>query len=400
MWFRSLKHHSGFSLWDSSFTRRDSMDWNLHRDFAMELSKACKEDGLKFGIYTSVGEWNYPAILPDGQIGAFGFDGKLMKVANLAEQCHFLSGKIPVKDYVKDYLVPSTKELIDNTRPDLIWYDGEWENTLSFWGTGDLDAYYYNKALRDKQEVCINDRSGDDVRKKKSPLIHVDFSTSEAGAGTITQGDYWEECRSFSNSFGYQWTEESDPNFFLSDKACIDFFVDVVGRGGNLLLIVGPTGTGELSPRYLHALHNLGDWLKKYSEAIYGTRAYTLKKQPDWGRITHSKNGNTVYLLVTHWPSDGRINVPGIPIQDIESVQMMHGEGNPGFCQPDRNGAFIVDVSACTPSDPRVSVVEIKGKYCARPERDVRALSIWRMTKVPRASEFGIARERDGKGVS
>ncbi len=356
-----LKHHGGFCLWDSSFTRRDSMDWAFHQDFAAELSKACKVEGLKFGAYVSLGEWNYPAILPGRQIGHFGFNGEVRGGASLSN-CYYMSGKIPVKDYVGDYLIPSIKELIDKTRPDLLWYDGEWENVSSFWHTRDLDAYYYNVAWRDRQQVCINDRWGDDVRHKKSPQIHVDFATSEYGNGTTTQCDAWEENRSFSHNFGYNWTEESDPNAILSDRACIDLLVDVVGRGGNLLLIVSPTGTGEIPPRQLHALHNLGDWLKKYGQAIYGTRSYPLEQQPAWGRITHSKDGSMVYLLVTHWPGDGRINVPAIPIQRIASATLMRGKGNPGFSQPDKNGAFMVDLSACTPGDPRVSVVEIETK--------------------------------------
>ena len=334
------------------------MDWAFHKDFAVELSKACKKEGLKFGDYVSVGEWDYPAIRSDGQIGVFGFNGRLR--GNVADaRTPFLSGKIPVKDYVRDYMVPSIKELLDKTKPDLLWYDGEWENTSDYWLTRDLDAYYYNAVQRDGREVCINDRWGDDVRKKKLPQIKVDYSTSEFGSGNLTNSDAWEECRSFSHNFGYNWTEESDPNAILSDKACIDLVVDIVGRGGNLLLIVSPTGTGEIPPRQIHALHNMGDWLKKYGEAIYGTRAFALDKQPDWGRITHSTDGKTVYLLITHWPSDGRIEVPYIPVKSIEDATVMNGHGMPGFTQPGKDG-FTVDLSGCTADDPRVSVIVLK----------------------------------------
>ena len=149
-----LKHHGGFSLWKSSFTLRNSMDWAFHRDFAVELSRACKKQGLKFGDYVSVGEWDYPAILPNGQVGSFGFNAKLKENLNIND-AYFLSGKIPVKDYSRDYLIPSIKELIDKTKPDLIWYDGAWENTSNTWLTRDINAYYYNKALGNNQEVCI-----------------------------------------------------------------------------------------------------------------------------------------------------------------------------------------------------------------------------------------------------
>ena len=359
-----LKHHGGFCLWDSSYTHRDSMDWAFHRDFAVELSRACKQEGLKFGAYVSVGEWDYPAILPDGQIGSFGFDAKLRKTNNLKD-CFFLSGKIPVKDYALDYFVPATKELIDKTTPDLIWWDGEWENNSDFYRTRDLNAYYYNQALQNHQEVCINDRSGNDYRasskSKKIPVGKSDFITSEYGGGSAHDNAAWEECRSFSHNFGYNWTEESDPTAILNDKECIDLVVDIIGRGGNLLLIVSPTGTGEIPGRQLHAINNLGDWLKKHGEAIYNTRAYQLAEQPKWGRITHSKDNRKVYLHITQWPADGHIEVPNIPVKFIEDAAVMNGRGTPGFTQPNQDG-FTVDLSGCAAGDPRVSVIVLNTK--------------------------------------
>lgn len=352
-----LKHHGGFCLWDSSFTRRNSMNWAFHRDFATELRQACKKEGLMFGTYVSVGEWDYPAIRPDGQIGTFGFNAQLRPDTNL-ENYHYLSGKVPVKDYARDYFVPATKELIDKTDPDLIWYDGEWENTSDFYHTRDLNAYYYNRARREQHEVCINDRWGSDYR---GVIGATDFTTSEYGKGASPLDRAWEECRSFSHNFGYNWTEETDPNALLSDKAAIDLLVDIIGRGGNLLLIVSPTGTGEIPPRQLHAINNMGDWLRKHGEAVYGTRAYTLKEQPKWGRITHSPDGRKVYLHITAWPTDGRIQVPPIPISGIESAEVMGGQGTPGFTQPNPDG-FTLDLSACTPGDPRVSVVVVNAE--------------------------------------
>jgi len=352
-----LKHHGGFCLWNSSFTRRDSMDWAFHRDFAAELSRACRQAGLKFGVYVSVGEWDYPAIRPDGSLGTFGFDAKLRTSTNLND-CAFLSGKVPVRDYAKDYLIPATKELIDQTSPDLIWWDGEWMNNSDFYRTRDLNAYYYNRARRGGQEVCINDRSGSDYRGGKV-TGKSDFVTSEYGRGNAHDDTVWEECRSFSHNFGYNWTEESDSSAILNDQACIDLVVDIVGRGGNLLLIVSPTGTGEIPPRQLHAIRNIGDWLNKHGEAIFGTRAYPLAKQPNWGRITHSKDGRTVYLHVMRWPADGWIQVPAIPVQRIESATVLNSQGTPGFTQPKADG-FIVDLSGCAPGDPRVSVVGLR----------------------------------------
>ena len=207
--------------------------------------------------------------------------------------------------------------------------------------------------------MCINDRWGQEIWTKTRPDVKVDFATTEYGRGTPTQCDAWEECRSFSRNFGYNWTEESDPDALLDDKACIGLLADIVGRGGNLLLIVSPTGSGEIPPRQLHAIRNMGNWLKTYGQAIYGTRAYELASQPKWGRITHSKSGNTLYLLITDWPADGRIEVPGIPIHRIENARILHSSGTPGFTQPGKSGGIHGRPSACRPGDPRASVVQI-----------------------------------------
>src|SRR5262249_4406894 len=119
-----LKHHGGYSLWKSSFTHRNSVEWGIERDLASELSRALKAAGLRYGAYVSLGEWEYP-IVKDGALVRQGFDGKI--VGPVAADTPFLSGKVPVADYTVDYLLPSLKELIDLTSPDILWFDGEWE---------------------------------------------------------------------------------------------------------------------------------------------------------------------------------------------------------------------------------------------------------------------------------
>jgi hypothetical protein len=63
--------------------------------------------------------------------------------------------------------------------------------------------------------------------------------------------------------------------------------------------------------------------------------------------------------IVTQWPADGRIQVPAIPVQRIESASVLNTQGTPGFTQPTANG-LVVDLSGCTPADPRVSVVVLR----------------------------------------
>ena len=84
-----------------------------------------------------------------------------------------VSGKVPVPDFVRDYLVPQAKEFIDRYEPDILWFDGEWERPSDYFRTRDLAAYLYNRA-EGRRTVVVNDRFG-----KESRRVHGDFYTSE-----------------------------------------------------------------------------------------------------------------------------------------------------------------------------------------------------------------------------
>jgi len=290
-----LKHHGGFCLWQSSVTHRNSMEIGMKRDFATELAQACQSKGLKFGIYTSVGEWNYP-VVKDGKLLDVGFNGRV--TGPLQNDAPFMMGKVPVGDYARDYLVPQIKELIDKTNPDLIWYDGEWEAPAETWRTPELNAYYYNRAAARGQQVAINDRSGKGCRSIKG---RADFMTSEYHSITPTNGMIWEECRSISRSFGYNWKEVNDESTVLSEQATIAMFVNIVARGGNLLLIVSPDGCGRIPPNQEKRMRALGAWLKVNGEAIYATRPLPLAKARNVS-FTRSKDGRYAYAICTQWP--------------------------------------------------------------------------------------------------
>ena len=125
----------------------------------------------------------------------------------------FLSGKIAVPDFARDYLVPSLTELIDRTTPDILWFDGEWEAPPGEWRGPEIAAYYYNRAAAHGQQVAINDRFGKDTRGKAG---WGDYYTSEFHVIEGFQAHPWEENRSLSHSYGYNWEESFDDRYVLS----------------------------------------------------------------------------------------------------------------------------------------------------------------------------------------
>ena len=117
-----LKHHGGFCLWNSSWTFRDSYDRGARRDFAAEMSKACKAYGLKFGFYDSLqGEWEYPVLADDGSIKMYVENCQYVDYDPCFERV--ASGKVAVRDIFRECMVPQTVEFIDKYDPDILWFD-------------------------------------------------------------------------------------------------------------------------------------------------------------------------------------------------------------------------------------------------------------------------------------
>ena len=294
-----LKHHSGFSLWDSSYTFRDSVDRGPHRDVAREVKDACERRGMKFGFYFSLAEWEYPMLKEDGSLDMLVHTTVNGRVPYEPKYETLASGKVAVRDYVRGYSLPQAKEFIDRYRPDILWYDIEWVDTPESLGSLDLAAYFYNvnEGIR---EVAVNDRFGlDPTRKHNIRTTIGDFYTDECGDTTAlikaSDGHAWELNRGISKSFGNHW--QDDDARVMSERELICSFIDCIARGGNMLLLVNLDGQGALPAIQETRLRQLGRWISAYKEAIYPTRAVTPYKTDDAGYMA-TKDGSVVYALV------------------------------------------------------------------------------------------------------
>lgn len=293
------KHHSGFCLWPSSFTQRDAVDMGPKRDLIKPMVEACKKDGIKFGFYFSIDEWEYPVIDKDGKLKKREWGGKIQPYEPSMEWK--ASGKIAVNDFFKDYITPQATEFIDKYSPDLIWYDGDWSTNVETTNcTHDIAAYLYNKS-EGRKEVAINDRFGLE-RGKSLWLKRGDFYCSEfmQKDKEVKEGNHaWEKCRGISQSFGYNW-QDTDDNV-ISSKKFIDMFVDIVSLGGNLLLVVNLDEKGVIPAVEVSRLNTIGSWLKVNGEGIYATRRFSTSSE---GAVdyTQSKDGKYLYAIMKEWP--------------------------------------------------------------------------------------------------
>lgn len=253
------KHHDGFCLWPSEHaTKTWQRPWNAvdtgpRRDLLGELAVAVRKKGLKFGFYYSLYEWYNPLWLKDRS------------------------------QYVEYHMIPQFKDVVTRYQPSIIFGDGEWDMNSSDWQSPYLLAWLYNEALC-KEEVIVNDRWGKETRHK-----HGGYFTTEYGAGLPDASHPWEENRGMGHSYGWNRAETIDD--YKTAKELIWMLCDIVSRGGNLLLNIGPTDDGRIPVIMQDRLIEIGRWLKINGEAIYGTRFAGRSCQWTEGKIPEQKFG-------------------------------------------------------------------------------------------------------------
>lgn len=253
------KHHEGFALWPSAEASRTwGRPWNAvevgpKRDLLGELAAATRERGLKFGFYYSLYEWFNPLWLKDRP------------------------------RYVTEHMIPQFKDVVTRYQPAIIFSDGEWDMPAKDWHSEELLAWLYNESPS-RADVIVNDRWGSDTRHK-----HGGYYTTEYAAGLQDGTHAWEESRGMAYSYGYNRAESIDD--YKTSREFILVLTDLVSRGGNLLLDIGPAKDGTIPPLMEQRLLEIGDWLKVNGEAIYGTRPAARTCQWTEGRRPEQKYG-------------------------------------------------------------------------------------------------------------
>jgi alpha-L-fucosidase len=276
------KHHEGFALWPSAEASRTwGRPWNAvetgpHRDLLGDLTTAVRAKGVRMGIYYSLYEWYNPLWLSDKP------------------------------RYIAQHMHPQFKDVVTRYKPSIIFSDGEWDLPSAEWRSPELLAWLFNESPA-KDEVVIDDRWGKDTRHK-----HGGYYTTEYTAG-MSSGDHpWEESRGMGFSYGYNRAETLE--HYRTGRELVLMLVDLVSRGGNLLLDIGPTADGRIPVIMEQRLIQIGDWLKLNGEAIYGTHAWKNTRQWSQGEIPKqefNKEFMTPYDVakLTEPPAGGKASI-------------------------------------------------------------------------------------------
>lgn len=320
------KHHDGYCIWPSAEADKSwGRPWNSvsgapKRDLLGELTKAVRDENLKMGVYYSLYEWYNP-----------------------------LYNKEDPAKYVEEHMIPQFKDLVNNYAPSVIFSDGEWDFPHETWHSTELLAWLFNESPC-KGDVVVNDRWGKKCRHKNG-----DYFTTEYGSGMADASNPWEENRGMGHSFGYNRMEQL--KHYHSGQELTYMLIDIVSRGGNFLLDVGPTHDGRIPVIMQERLAEIGSWMDVNGEAIYGTTPWkktcqwsegkrpnekrggykvpynimnltvTPKKGMACKEIFFTKKDDTLYAICPTLPNDGKLVIEDVTPATDATIELL---GHPG----------------------------------------------------------------------
>jgi alpha-L-fucosidase len=276
------KHHDGFAMWASQ-----SSDYNIvartpwKRDPIKELAQATRKQGLKFGVYYSLGrDWQDPDVpTKEGyRSNSWDYPDESKKV---------------FARYFERKVKPQVKELLTNYGPiAVMWFD-----------TPEL----ITKAQSEELLRLIHSLQPDTIVNARVGNRLGDYAVQEQKIPEGGEPHPWETCMTLNGHWGFHKLDQN----WKPTETLVRNLIDIASKGGNFLLNVGPTGEGLIPAPSVERLAEVGRWMKVNGDSIRGSGACPLAKL-DWGRCTRkaSGDGSTLYLHVFTWPADGKLAVP------------------------------------------------------------------------------------------
>ncbi|WP_099465695.1 alpha-L-fucosidase [Parabacteroides provencensis] len=275
----TTRHHDGFSLFNSKYT-----DYNIvkatpfKRDIIKELAEECHKQGINLHFYYSLLDWYRDDYYPLGRTGR-----------GTGRTTH---GEW--KTYYQFMNNQLTELLTNYGKIGAIWFDGWWDHDQDPDFDWQFPGMYEN--IHKLQPAClignnhhITPFAGEDIQIFERDL------PGENTAGLSGQDISHlplETCNTMNGMWGYKITDQD----YKSPKTLIHYLVRAAGMNANLLMNIGPQPDGALPAVSVERLKEMGDWMKVYSETIYGTRGGLVAPR-DWGVTTQKDNKLYVHIL-------------------------------------------------------------------------------------------------------
>ena len=257
------EHHDGFCMWDTALSDWSAAKMGPKRDVVGLLEKAVRRQNMRYFVALHHAEnwWFYPHWKAQ-------YDTADPRYTGLYGDPHNLDGKVGKKLMEQDR--PSKRfmetwrgkihEVIDNYRPDVLWFDFGLAGVAEQWKQ-DFLAYYYNRAHEWGQEVVVTYKKYD--LAPGAGVIDLELGRMN----TLTYHD-WITDTTIDDGSAWGYVKDTA---YKSTTTLVHYLVDNVSKNGYLLLNVGPKPDGALPEQAHELLNGLGQWMDVNSESIYGT---------------------------------------------------------------------------------------------------------------------------------
>ncbi|MBI9106977.1 MAG: alpha-L-fucosidase [Spirochaetales bacterium] len=409
----TAKHHDGFCMFDAPGTDYKITNTPYGKDICLELAEACRKAGMPLGFYYSPPDMHHSGYRNTGKPVVKNWTGE------------------PKRKVWGDYLAYMEshirKLLTDYGDVKILWFDGLASH-------GKYDPPRFHKLIHElSPATLINDRLGDGfdfvtpeqfipktgipARTGKPPSgldpdgdgfyrlicflfkipgikVWIRKQMRKYGDGTLEltpvhqetypapeQFQPWETCMTMGDSWAYKSKEKN----WKEPAKLVRNLIEVVSRGGNYLLNIGPDSSGRFPPEAVERLEYVSIWLKKYGKSMYGS-TYTPLYGQGWGQATH--NDDKVFLHISEWPESRRLEIKSFPVQ-VKSAALFGGESLK-FSQKGENLEISLPGEA---PDKAVSVVALEieadgrvlGEYSPVVETRTKALKYARKQAITSA---------------
>lgn len=269
----TTKHHDGFCMYDTHLTdfRITTADVPFHSNARSNVVKQVfdtfRQEGFAIGAYFSKADWHSP---------------------------FYWSPDAPARTRNPNY---NTLQQPEQWRKFVQFTQGQVEELMT--GYGPIDILWLDAGqVRPPQQDIQMDKLVAMARSHQPKLIVVDrtvggryenYRTPEQEVPEKPLPYPWETCMTMGDQWSYKPNDK-----YKSTYRLIHLLVDVVGKGGNFLLNVGPQPDGELPPVAVQRLEEIGAWMTINSDAIYGTRPIAPYKE---GQTVFTHKGETIYAI-------------------------------------------------------------------------------------------------------
>jgi len=309
-------HHDNFDLWDSRHHKWNAAKMGPGKDLLGLLKDATLRAGLRWGVTTHLARsysWFNVNKNRDEQGAYDGSDPATQDYYH--EPCEDQNSWHPLNapKHWRELWRKRLFDLIDRYEPDHLYFDG----AIPFRGEDEFQtgleviAHYYNRSIErhGKLDSVMFLKNIDEYMGPFSHGLYVGNVACEDleqhGAGRLIYVPWQTDFTVLKEGWSYSPDSE-----LYSVTELVHLLIDVVSKHGNLLLNIPPTPAGELEPRVMDLLNEIGTWMEANGSAIYGTRPFSQFGEGDDVRFT--TKGDVLNILLLHWPEGGRLRVEAL----------------------------------------------------------------------------------------